>query len=117
MSYAKLSVEELQGYYSDFHKDFYGFRPRGFGTPEQWNDRDWLIVNIEKIHGAIDSMKKTFSGREELRTNGWVIEETDPELAKQAKWLEDERKREYDAWVASIERNYVEEAKNVYIAN
>jgi hypothetical protein len=117
MSYAKLSVEELQGYYSDFHKDYYGFRPRGFGTPEQWNDREWLIAQIEQIHNAIDSMKATFEGREELREQGWVVEETDPELAKQAKWLADERKREYEAWVASIERNYVEEAKNVYIAN
>ena len=34
---ASLSVEELQGYYSDFHKDFYGYRPRGFGTPEDWH--------------------------------------------------------------------------------
>jgi len=117
MSYAKLSVEELQGYYSDFHKDYYGFRPRGFGTPEQWNDREWLIFNIEQIHGAIDAMKSTFEGREELREQGWVVEETDPELAKQAKWLADERKREYETWVASIERNYTEENSSVYIAN
>ena len=117
MMYSKYSVDELQGYYSDYHKDFYGYRPRGFGTAEDWNNRDWLISNIEKIHDAIDSMKETFSGREELRTNGWIIEETDPELAKQAKWLADERKREYDAWVASIERNYTEENSSVYSAD
>jgi hypothetical protein len=42
---------------------------------------------------------------------------THPELAKQAKWLADERKREYDAWVASIERNYTEENSSVYSAD
>ncbi len=89
----------------------------GFGTAEDWNNRNWLISNIEKIHDAMDKMKETFSGREELRTNGWIIEETDPELAKQAKWLADERKREYDAWVASIERNYTEENSSVYSAD
>jgi hypothetical protein len=62
-------------------------------------------------------MKESFAGREELRTNGWVIEETDPELIKQAKWLADERKREYEAWVASIEKNYTEEMENVYSAD
>jgi hypothetical protein len=117
MIYSKYSVDELQGYYSDFHKDFYGYRPRGFGTVEQWNDRDWLIAQIEQIHDAMDKMKESFAGREELRTNGWVIEETDPELAKQAKWLADERKREYDTWVANIEKNYVEEMESVYSSN
>ena len=28
-----MNVEELQSYFSDFHKDYYGFRPR-FATPE-----------------------------------------------------------------------------------
>ena len=109
MSYAKLSVEELQGYYSDFHKDYYGFRPRGFGTVEQWNDRDWLIAQIEQIHGAIDSMKATFEGREELREQGWVVEETDPELAKRAKWLADERKREQDEFAAKMDADWTEQ--------
>jgi len=109
MSYAKLSVEELQGYFSDFHKDYYGFRPRGFGTEEQWNDRDWLIAQIEQIHGAMDYMKSTFAGREELREGGWVVEETEPELIAQAKWLSDERAREYSEWVTTMERNYSDE--------
>lgn len=117
MIYSKYSVEELQGYFSDFHKDFYGYRPRGFGSPEDWNNRAWLINNIESIHNIMDKMKESFAGREELRTNGWVIEETDPELIKQAKWLADERKREYEAWVASIEKNYTEEMENVYSAD
>ena len=115
MSYAKLSVEELQSYFSDFHKDYYGFRPRGFGTPEQWNDRDWLIANIEQIHGAIDAMKATFKGREELREQGWVVEETDPELAKQAKWLADERKREQDEFAAKMDADWMEQMEKADI--
>jgi len=114
MSYAKLSVDELQGYFSDFHKDFYGFRPRGFGSVEDWNNRDWLIAQIDRIHDAMDSMKSTFEGREELRQNGWLVEETDPELAKQAKWLADERKREQDEWAAKMDADWAEQMEKAY---
>lgn len=88
----KYSVEELQGYFSDFHKDFYGTRPR-WGTPEQWRDRNWLVANIDSIHNAMDAMKKTYSGREQLRIQGWVIDEAefddvvDPE--EYAQWSAD----------------------------
>jgi hypothetical protein len=68
----KYSVEELQGYFSDFHKDFYGSRPR-FATPEQWRSREWLVTSIDGIHTAMDRMKETFAGREELRASGWEV--------------------------------------------
>ena len=71
-----MSVDDLQSYYSDFHKDYFGYRPRS-STPEQWCDRDWLIENIEAIHNAMDEMKKTYSGRELLRAEGWHIDEKD----------------------------------------
>ena len=93
----KYSVGELQGYFSDFFKDFYGFRPR-FGDQGNWNDRVWLETQINMIHDEMDRLKETFEGREELRIRGWVVEETDPQLAQQATWLADERKREYDDW-------------------
>jgi hypothetical protein len=73
---AQYNVEELQGYFSDFHKDYYGFRPR-FATPEQWRNRSWLESSINAIHDAMDAMKKTFSGREQLRAEGWVVDEAD----------------------------------------
>jgi hypothetical protein len=69
-----MDVEELQGYFSDFHKDYYGFRPR-FATTEQWNNREWLVKHINDIHDAMDELKKTAEGRAELRANGWLIEE------------------------------------------
>ena len=74
--YDKMSVEELQSFFSDFHKDYYGYRPR-FASNEEWNNRDWLIQHIDAIHASIDGMKETFSGREQLRSEGWVIEEKD----------------------------------------
>ena len=73
---AKLDVDGLQGYFSDFHKDFYGTRPH-WGTHEQWNDRTWLETNIINIHTAMDNMKKTYSGREQLRAEGWIIDEAE----------------------------------------
>jgi len=69
-----FTVDELQSYFSDFHKDYYGFRPR-FATPEQWQNRDWLVEHINAIHDAMDELKKTPEGREQLRAEGWVIDE------------------------------------------
>jgi hypothetical protein len=71
-----MSVDELQSYFSDFHKDYYGFRPR-FATPEQWQSRDWLVERINGIHDAMDALKKTPEGRKQLRAEGWVIEESE----------------------------------------
>lgn len=100
---SKYSVEELQGYFSDFHKSFFGFRPRTLGSSEDWNNREWLETQINQIHDIMDKMKETFAGREQLRQDGWVVEETDPELAKQAEWLKKERDSEYEAWCAEVD--------------
>jgi hypothetical protein len=78
-----LSVDDLQSYFSDFHKDFYGFRPRS-ATPEQWRSADWLKSSITAIHDTMDSMKETAAGRAELRSQGWVIEESDFDVLEQA---------------------------------
>lgn len=80
---AQYSVEELQGYFSDFHKDFFGFRPR-YATPDQWRDRDYLEAAINAIHNKMDAMKLTAEGRAELRAGGWVVEESDFDVLEQA---------------------------------
>ena len=85
---AQYSVEELQGYFSDFHKDFYGTRPR-FATPAQWRNREWLETSINNIHDAMDKMKLTREGRDELRANGWVVEESDFDVLEQAEAIAD----------------------------
>ena len=71
-----FTVDELQNYFSDFHKDYYGFRPR-FATHEEWNNRDWLVEHIDAIHDAMDEMKKTPEGRKQLRAEGWQIDESE----------------------------------------
>lgn len=72
--FAELTVEDLQSYYSDFHKDFHGWRPRG-ATPDQWSNRSFLVDQINSIHAAMDAMKTTPAGRAELRAAGWVVED------------------------------------------
>jgi hypothetical protein len=98
--FAELSVDELQGYYSDFHKDFYGWRPRS-ATPEQWRDRGFLVEQINRIHDVMDAMKETPQGRAELRAAGWVIED-EPEVIDPA---------EYAEWSAELDAQFYGEAQ------
>jgi len=83
---AQYNLEQLQGYFSDFHKDFFGFRPR-YATPEQWRSREYLEAGINAIHNTMDKMKLTVEGRAELRRQGWVIEESDFDVVEQAEEL------------------------------
>ena len=99
--FAELTVEDLQGYYSDFHKDFHGWRPRG-ATPEQWRDRSFLVAQINSIHDAMDAMKATPEGRSQLRSAGWVFEDPvediiDPE--------------EYAEWSADLDAQFYAETQ------
>jgi len=74
--FESMDLDELQSYFSDFHKDFYGFRPR-FATPDEWNDSKWLITRIEGIHEVMEKMSSTPEGREQLRNEGWSFNEAD----------------------------------------
>jgi hypothetical protein len=100
-----FSVEELQGYYSDLHKDFYGFRPRG-AEVDQWNNKQYLVNQINSCHDHMDQLKQTFEGREQLREQGWIIEEPNAELAQQAQWLSQEREREQAEAMAELDATY-----------
>jgi hypothetical protein len=103
--FTDFSVEELQGYYSDFHKDLNGLRPRG-ATEEQWSSKQFLVAQINSLHNQMDQLKLTFEGREQLREQGWIIEETDVELAQQASWLAQEREREQAEAMAELDATY-----------
>ena len=96
--FADLTVDDLQSYYSDFHKDFHGWRPRG-ATPEQWRDRAFLVAQINSIHDAMDAMKATPEGRAELRRAGWVIEA----YATQDEVIDPV---EYAEWSADVDAQY-----------
>ena len=72
-----MTVDELQSYLSDFHKDYYGFRPRGIYTPNEWQNREVLVNAINGIHDDLDARKKTPEGRESLRAEGWQIDESE----------------------------------------
>ena len=103
--FTEFSVEQLQGYYSDFHKDLNGFRPRG-ASLEQWNSKQFLVAQINSLHNQMDQLKETFEGREQLREQGWIIEEPNTELAQQASWLAQEREREQAEAMADLDATY-----------
>jgi hypothetical protein len=46
-----------------------------------------LVAQINGIHAALDAMKKTESGRAELREAGWVIDD-EPEVVDPAEYAE-----------------------------
>ena len=103
--FTEFSVEELQGYYSDFHKDLNGFRPRG-ASEEQWSSKQFLVAQINSLHNQMDLLKETFEGREQLREQGWIVEEPTAELAQQARWLAQERERELAEAMAELDATY-----------
>jgi hypothetical protein len=86
----RTNLESLQSEFSDFYKDVHGFRPRS-ATEIEWNDEAWLEDQIKSLCEYIENLKTTFAGREELREQGWTVEETSPELVKWAMWLKTER--------------------------
>jgi hypothetical protein len=71
--YDGMSINELQGYFSDFHKDLFGVRPR-YQTVEQMNNRGWLIHEIESLHDHLDKMKATPAGKRQLEMEGWSFD-------------------------------------------
>jgi len=86
--YQGWSLEELGSFASDYHKDVFGFRPRGAGL---YSDRGALIRLIEDTEAYMEKRKSTFAGREGMRAEGWMILETDPELIQRSIWLAQER--------------------------
>lgn len=92
MTYAFIeatALEQAQSEFSDFYKEIHGIRPRWV----QCDTVEGYEAEIKKLQDGIEAQKATFAGREELRADGWIIPETEPELIKQARWLAEERAR------------------------
>lgn len=95
MNYEKMSTDELGGLFSDYYKDTHGSRPRFV----DFNDREELIRQLDLLNNYHDKMQETFESREQLREDGWIIHETDPEMQKMAYFLAKERdKWKLDNW-------------------
>lgn len=71
MNFIQYETEELFSIYSDYHKDVHGIRPRGTMTREQ------IIDGICSLDNYMERMKSTPEGREQLREEGWVIDESE----------------------------------------
>jgi len=68
--YDIFDTEELASYFSDYHKDVHGVRPR-------WIDHTDRVAVIDGIHALdryMEQMRATPEGREQLRAEGWVVD-------------------------------------------
>lgn len=79
-------TDELGDFLSDFHKAVWGFR-----CMIDIQNRALVVAKINELFNYFEHVQKTFQGREELREQGWVIEETEPELILLAKQKEEAR--------------------------
>ena len=103
--YSEMSTNELGDTYSDFHKDVFGFRPRDVSM----TDREGLIRGLERIDIYFDCMKLTPAGRNEMRNQGWSI--NDPATAEQDGWedpYEANRKEEAEIWATELKERELE---------
>jgi len=64
-------TEELASIFSDYHKDVHGVRPRWVDH----TDRVAVIDGLESLDRYMANMKATPEGREQLREEGWHVEE------------------------------------------
>jgi hypothetical protein len=68
--YSTWSTNDLASHYSDYHKDFHGWRPRDW---ENLETKENLIKAIKAIDEAFDCMLQSEQGRKALREDGWLI--------------------------------------------
>ena len=114
---------DLGSFYSDFHKDVRGFRPRHLPLcASDYPDHESLVEAmshldrlVQGLQDYLTAMKATFQGREQLRDEGWQIDETDPScvslaVASQALRDADRARMEYEC---SYEYHQEQEALRV----
>jgi hypothetical protein len=69
MNYSLYETEELASYFSDYHKDVYGYRPRMVDH----TDRRAVIDGINALDRYMEMMKSTPQGLAQLREEGWCV--------------------------------------------
>ena len=89
--YQSMDLCELGSLASDYHKNVFGFRPRGDGL---YANREALIAILEGLDDYMEARRSTFAGRESMRADGLVVLETEPELIQHSIWLAQERDQE-----------------------
>jgi len=67
-------LEEKCQFLWDYYKDCFGHRPRHF-LPEFWKNEAEVDAAIRRCDVWLDNMKSTKAGREQLREDGWIVEE------------------------------------------
>ena len=99
MNYQDYSTEELGDIFSDFFKDVHGYRPRNVS----FDNREGLIAGLDGLYSFMDAMKTTVEGRNQLRDDGWVINEPSVEADG---WVDPEirRAQEESAYAAELDR-------------
>jgi len=70
MDFAQYDTEELASWFSDYHKDVHGVRPRWVDH----TDRVAVIDGIQSLDRYMESMRSTPEGRAQLRADGWHVE-------------------------------------------
>ena len=69
MNFDLYETEELASYFSDYHKDVHGFRPRMVDH----RDREAVISGIHALDDYMAWMKSTPQGLAQLREEGWAL--------------------------------------------
>lgn len=64
-----MDTKYLAQYFSDYHKDVHGFRPRYVKA----DDRVEIIHQLKRLDEHMEYMKSTPQGRKQLSDDGWII--------------------------------------------
>lgn len=67
---SEKTIVELRNFYSDYHKDLFGFRPSKIILTLT---RDELLEVISDLNAHFFRLESTPQGRKILRDEGWIV--------------------------------------------
>jgi len=107
-SFDNQTTDEIGSYFSDYYKEVWGCRPRFVS----FNDREALIEAALDLERYMAIRKSTKEGRNELREEGWYIEEYMEEdgwdqaaYKQREEWCYQEMDREMAEWYKVPEKD------------